>query len=659
MLAALAAFAPAQSARPEQSATAKAAPAAANPQKGIELGDLNRRIDPCTDFYEFANGTWRTENQVPASTSRWSRRITSRDSNKQRVQSVVEDVSRKKDWTAGSIEQQIGDHFGACMDEPRINAAGLTPLTPLLSSIDNAQTLADIQSSIRRLHEVGVAVPFGVVGTMDYHAPKNFIANVVAGGLGLPERDDYMEAGQRFVEVREKYVAHVANTLALGGTPVTEARDAADAIFAMEKRMAEASLASAAAADQAGTDHKMTFTQLKQMAPHFDWNIYFAEAKLPQVDLNVAEPKFMAALDKEFETTPISTWKAYLKWRLLDSASPWLSQPFVLESFNFKDKFLGGAIELAPRAERCAELTEALFGEPVGKKYAERYFPPAAKAKVDEISRALLEILREDVKQNDWMTPGMKSKALAKLGITRVMAGYPDVWRDYSKVAVRRDSFWANVAAGRRFIVDDDRSQIGKRTNQNLWLLPASSPGAYIDLQLYKLVLPAGFLQPPFFDINATDAVNYGALGINLAHDLAHAIDALGAENDIEGRPENWWSEADRAAFDVRAQCVVDQYEGYFIEPGIHHDGKRVKGEAIGDMTGVSVAYRALQKSLASHPARLADAFTPEQQFFISWGQTTGAAMTIEAQRKLVAGDPHPTPKFRVIGPLSNSPEFA
>jgi putative endopeptidase len=292
--------------------------------------------------------------------------------------------------------------------------------------------------------------------------------------------------------------------------------------------------------------------------------------------------------------------------------------------------------------------------------FSARHFPPAAKAKAQEIVGRLFAALADQVGRVPWMGPETKSKAALKLAATNVQVGYPDRWTDYSAVRVRRDAFWENVAAGRRFGVAEDRRRIGKPTDRGLWALGPSSPAAYIDLQLNKAVLPAGFLQPPYFDLAASDAVNYGALGIGLAHDLTHAIDAGGSEIDIMGRPRTWWTETDRKEFEGRAQCVVDQFEGYFIEPDVHHDGKRVLSEAIGDLAGVRVAYRALEESMKSHPVPTLDGFTPAQQFFISWGQTTGAAMRLhlEAQRQLVAGDPHPVPKFRVIGPLSNSPEF-
>jgi endothelin-converting enzyme/putative endopeptidase len=624
----------------------------------VEPGDLDRKVDPCTDFYEFANGAWRAANPIPASMPRWGRRVAERETNRRQLKDILAELASKRDWTSGSVEQLLGDHYASCMDEASIDAAGLTPLAPLLSAIDGARNLADVQRIVRRLHELAVPVAFGTTGGMDYHEPANFMENVTAGGLGLPNRDYYLKPEPRFAEAREKYRLHVANVLKLRGMPDAQASKSADAVFALEKRLAEASLDSAAAADPAATDHRMTFAQLKELAPRFDWDTYFDEAKLPRVDLNVTEPKFIQQLNRELMETPVATWKAYLTWQLLDSASPWLSRPFVEESFNFKDKYLGGAAEIKPRALRCLESAEALLGDALGKKYVERHFPPAAKAKGQEIVRSLLAVLNEQVVGVQWMGPETKKQALEKLAAYDAQVGYPDKWKDYSTVTIRRDAFWANVAAGRRFNVDDNRKQVGKPTDRGLWQLPPSSPDAYIDFQLNQIVLPAGFLQPPAFSLGATDAVNYGAIGVGVAHDITHTIDTSGAQFDARGRPRKWWTEADLEGFKQRGQCVVDQFEGYFIEPGVHHQGKLVLGESIGDLAGVRLAYLALEKSMQSHPVPVVDGFTPEQQFFISWGQFRGVAERLELQRQMVKEDPHPVSKFRVIGPLSNLPAF-
>jgi endothelin-converting enzyme/putative endopeptidase len=623
-------------------------------QKGIDASGVNRGVDPCSDFYEYANGLWRAQNPIPAGKPRWGRRDVAREANKQKVRALVQELAARTDWPVGSAAQLVGDHYASCMDEAAIDAAGSSPIAPLLADIDAAKTPADVQRVIRRLHDLGIAAPFGETGAFDNHAPSDFLLNLVAGGLGLPDRAMYLDAARR-----EAYRRHVARVLALGGMPETATQAAADGVIALEMRLAEASLDAKTAADPAATEHEMTFAQLVQLAPHVEWAAYFDEARIPRAPLNVAEPKFLQQVDKELATTPIAAWKTYLRWQLLHAASPWLAKPFAEEAFAFDDKLLGGAAEMTPRAQRCVDLTEALLGEPVGRTYADRYFTPAAKTKAREIANSLLAVMKEDLAQLAWMAPETKKRALEKLAAMSIQLGYPDVWKDFSTVHVRRTALWANVAQARAFNVTDVRRQMGKPTDRRSWLLPPSSAAAYIDLQLGELVLPAGFLQAPYFDLAATDATNYGAFGAGLAHDMTHAFDATGALLDVAGRAQPWWTDADRSEFTKRAQCIVDQFEGYSIEPGVHHRGTFVLDEALGDQAGLHFAYTALERAMAGRPVPTIDGFTPAQQFFLAWGQFRGEAMRIEAQRQTVKDDPHPVPKFRVIGPLSNLPELA
>ena len=626
--------------------------------QGVHLGDLNRQAEACTDFYEFANGTWRSQNPIPAGLPRWSRRIAAHDANWQRIQGVIEEVSGKTDWPKRSIEQQVGDHYAACMDETAINAAELKPVGALLTGIDSARTAADVQRLVRRLHDLGIFAAFTTNGEADYSDGNRFIENVAAGNLGLPDRSYYLRDEPRFAEARARFIAHIAKILVLGGVPQAEASAASVEILALEKRLAEAALDSATAADLAATYHKTSFAELKLLAPHIDWDSYFGEAKLPKTDLSVSEPRYLVQLEREFKETPVATWKAYLKWQLLDAAAPSLSRAFVEESFDFRDKYLGGAGALKPRSQRCVESTDATLSDPLARKFVQAYFPPSSKAKAQEIVGNLRAQLREQIGAAAWMQPATKARALEKLNATDIQVGYPDTWRDYSGMIIRRDAYWENVAAGRRFIVEDNRRQVGKPTNRDAWRASPASPDSYIILEINTMVLTAGTLQPPFFNAEATDAVNYGAMGIAVAHDLTHAIDATGAAVNVALQPRNWWSEQDHRNFDARSQCLVDQFEGYFIEPGVHHNGRLVRDETVADLAGVRIAYQALQKSLRTHPVGNVDGLTPEQQFFISWGQVSGHAMRIEAQRQLVKGDIHPVPKFRVIGPLSNTPEF-
>jgi endothelin-converting enzyme/putative endopeptidase len=626
--------------------------------KGIAVADVDRASDACTDFYAFANGSWRTANPIPPGTQRWSRRYAAREANRRYVTNLLEELAARREPPRGSLDQQLGDHYAACMNEPALDAAGVTPVAPLLTEIDRVQDAAGVQRMIRRLHDLAIPAAFTVTAASDYNDPDAVVMNIAPGGLGLPGRDHYVKTEPEFAEARTKYRAYVARVLELSGIPSSAAETTAGEIVALETRFAEASLPPAAASDPATTAHRTTFIQLKALAPRVDWDGYATETRLPRVDVNVAEPAYLQRLNRELETTPVTTWKAYLTWRVLDSAAPWLSKPFVDESFAFKDAYLGGATTMTPRATRCLDSTEALLGEALGRRYAERTFPPAAKAKVQEMVRELLEVLKDDLRENKWMSVEMKKGALAKVATYDVKVGYPDTWTDYSSLAIRRDALWNNIAAARRFNVAAERKRIGTRASRSPWLLPPSSPDAYIDVQLNLMALPAGFLQAPAFDLNASDAVNYGAIGVGVAHDITHAIDVLGRDFDAKGQPRNWWTQPDLEAFQKVGQCTVDQYEAYEIAPGVHHEGKRVLGEALGDLAGVRLAYRALQRSMQRRPVAVIDGFTPEQQFFISWGQYRGAAESPELQRRMMTTDSHPTAKYRVIGPLANTPEF-
>ncbi len=356
-------------------------------------------------------------------------------------------------------------------------------------------------------------------------------------------------------------------------------------------------------------------------------------------------------MEKELKSTPLATWKSYLRWQLLASASPWLSKPLAAEALAFQ----GGEA----RPARCAQLTSELLGEQVGKLYADRYFPPKWKEKAHQIAGNLVSALRDGVKALSWMAEPTKKTAVEKLEGMALLLGYPDQWRDASALALRRGELWANVEAARRAQVVALRGLLAKPTDRSVWGLPPFSAGAYIDPQLNQYVVPAGFLQAPYFDGDAVDAVNYGAYGAGLAHDMTHAFDLSGSALDAQGRANKWWTEADQREYDRRAQCLIEQYEGYAIEPGVTHQGKQVLSEALGDQAGLQFAFRAFQQATAGTAQPTLDGFTPEQQFFLAWAQFRGEAFRIELQREVVKGDSHPTPKFRVIGPLSNLPEFA
>jgi endothelin-converting enzyme/putative endopeptidase len=629
-------------------------------QHSIQAADVDHTANPCTDFFQYANGAWRAQNPIPAYMDRWSRRWQAGEASKDRLKVILGDVSSRTDWPKSSVEQLIGDYYGSCMDAARINKAGLTPAEPMLKQIDAIKSPADLQRTIRDLHQTGIFAPFGFTSSPDHHDPRQTVATVFAFGLGMPDRDYYLKTEPRFVEAREKYLAHVTNMFKLAGYDEAHAKAAAHTVFEMEKKLAENSLDNVALRDPQATDHKMTFAELQKLTPSIDWNGYFAAAKIPQADLNVNQPKFMQEVDRQFREVSLADWKTYLKWHFLHSAAPALSDPFVNENFAFYDQYLSGSKELKPRWKRCAESTDQLLGEALGKKYVEKYFPASAKARAQEMVTNILAAMHDTIEGLDWMGPDTKKKALEKLSAINPKIGYPDKWKDYSSIKISRDSFWSNnIAASRWNTIDDDWDLIGKPTNRARWGMTPPTSDAYYNPLVNEIVFPAGILQPPAFDVNAVDAVNYGAIGVVIGHEISHGFDDEGAQFDALGRLNNWWTADDLKHFHERTACVAHQFDNYFIEPNIHHNGQLVLGESIGDLAGAKIAYLAFTKAQKQHPAETMDGLSPDQQFFIAWGQFRGDEIRPETQRRMVQGDPHPIAKFRVIGPLSNLPQFA
>jgi len=627
---------------------------------GIDLGDLDRKADPCTDFFQFANGTWRANNPIPATMTRWSKRWQSGETAKDKLKDILDDVEKQSAAPNGSTEQLIGDYYGACMDESKINARAVTPVQPWFTKIDAVKDTAGLQSILTELHDIQILVPFNLGGQQDFHKPSEVLADVGASGYSLPDRDYYLKPEARFKEAREKYQQHVAKMFVLAGWDAKTAASGAQTVMTMETKFAEASLDNVALRDPTSTDHNTTFAQLQAMVPHFDWVSYFQHKQLAQdIDLNVDQPKYMQEVDRQLQQTSLADWKVYLKWHVLNSMTDALSAPIQQEDFDFFGKYLGGATEIKPRWKRCVESTDLYLGEALGKKYVERYFPPAAKARMQEMVRNLLLAMRDDILTRPWMSDETKERAMAKVATFNPKIGYPDKWKDYSQVDISRDAFFEDYVAVRRFSVEDDRKTIGKPVDRGRWGMTPPTSDAYENPLLNEIVFPAGILQPPAFDMNAVDAVNYGAIGVVIGHEISHGFDDQGSQFDYLGRLRNWWTDNDLKQFKERGACVVNQFDNYFIEPNIHHNGKLVLGESIGDLGGAKIAYLAYEKSLQGkkRPADI-DGFTPEQQFFIAWGQFRGDETRPEQQKLMVQTDPHPVAKFRVIGPLSNLPEF-
>jgi putative endopeptidase len=628
--------------------------------EGIKVADLDRRIDPCTDFYEYSNGNWRAKNPIPASMDRWSRRWAAGEANKDQLKIILDEVSAKTSQPKGSVDQLIGDFYAACTNEAAVNKVGIEPLQPLLAKVEEVHDRPSLDAAIEALQVEGVQAPFSFSSSPDAHDPQNVIADVGASGLGLPDRDYYVRPEKRFADARAEYLVHVQKMFQLTGTSEKEASRDAQIIMTIETGLAKASLDNVALRDPNATDHKLSFEDLQRLNPSFDWKGYYASAGVTPAALNVDQPSFMKEVERQLAATSIADWKIYLRWQVLNAFADDLSQPFVDENFHFANKQLAGVEELKPRATRCAEGTDRLFGEALGQAYVKRYFPPAAKVRATEMTNNILAAMHDTIEGADWMTAPTKQKAIEKLSTVVVKVGYPDHWKDYSSVDVRRDAYLYDVLGATHFAVAYDRALIGKPLDRSRWGMTPPTSNAYYNPQLNEIVFPAGILQPPAFSVDYADAVNYGAIGVVIGHEISHGFDDQGSQFDAQGRLSKWWSGDDREKFDAKTGCVVKQFDGYTIADGIHLNGKLVLGESIGDLGGVKIGYLAFQKAKqAGHAEPTIDGFTPDQQFFVAWGQFRGDETRLETQKLMVQGDPHPVAKFRVIGPLSNFTPFA
>ena len=629
--------------------------------KGIETADMDRTVKPCDNFYDYSNGTWRANNPIPAYMDRWSRRWRAGEVNMEQLRTILDEVSAAPPQTMGSPAQLTGDFYAACVNVKSVDAAGIAPLKPYLDKIAAIKDRPGLQRELEELEALGVSAPFGFASAQNPHSPNDVIADVSAGGLGLPDRDYYLKPEERFKEARAGYLIYVARIFMLAGAPETEAETSAATVMEIETALARASLDNVALRDPHATDHLVKLGGLQKMTPHFSWSTFLKDAAIEPGILNVDQPKFMAEVERELVSTPIAKWKTYLRFQLINTSAEALSQPFVDAHFNFFQKELAGVGELKPRETRCAEQTDALLGEALGQEYVRRYFPPEAKQRAQTMVANILSAMHDTIDGLDWMSPATKQKAQEKLASFHVKIGYPDKWKDYSNVKISREDYFGDVIAAMRFRVADDRSTIGKPVDRSRWGMTPPTSNAYYNPLMNEIVFPAGILQPPAFSMTYTDAVNYGAIGVVIGHEISHGFDDQGAQYDATGKLENWWTSDDLKKFQARTSCVVKQFDGFRIDgpDDIHINGKLVLGESIGDLAGLKIAYLAFKKTTQGKSEGKIDGFAPDQQFFIGWGQFRGDATRPETQKMMVQGDPHPVSKYRVLGPMSNFPPFA
>jgi len=623
----------------------------------FDLTAMDRAADPCVDFYQYACGTWKKNNPIPPDQSEWGRFDELQERNENTLRQILEETAKP---TPGrdEVAQKIGDYYAACMDEKGMDAKGLAPIEPELARIRNLKEKSQFADEIAQLHARGIASLFDFSSGQDFKDSNSVIAQFDQGGLGLPEREYYLKQDAKSVEMRQKYLAHVQRMFELAGEKTAQAAADAAAVMKLETALAKGSLDLVSRRDPEKVYHKMTRAELAALSPAFRWNEYFTASAAPAfTNINVSYPDFVKTINSEIQAASLAEWKAYLTWHVLHSEAQLLPTPFTLENFNFFGKVLRGAEELRPRWKRCVQFTDSQLGEALGRKYVELTFGATGKQRTLKMVDALEKALGEDIQTLTWMSAETKKQALVKLHAITNKIGYPDRWRDYSSVVVKRDDALGNSFRADEFEFHRVLNKIGKPLDRGEWDMTPPTVNAYYDPQMNNINFPAGILQPPFFYNDMDDAVNFGGIGMVIGHELTHGFDDQGRQFDAQGNLKDWWTKKDAEEFQQRAACVADEYSGFSVAPGAFINGKLTLGENTADNGGVRIALMALLNTIGQKKDKV-DGFTPEQRMFLAFGQVWCTNEREEALRLQVQTNEHSPARFRVNGVVENMPEF-
>jgi putative endopeptidase len=632
----------------------------ANKGRGFDKTRMDETASACTDFYQYANGGWLKTTEIPGSQPAWGSFNILAENNRKTMREILEESAKNTKARAGSNEQKVGDFYATCTDEAKREAEGAKPLAPYLARIEKVNDLKGLQGEIIYFHKSGLPALFGFGSLPDFKNSSMVIGAAGQGGLSLPTKEYYTKTDEKSGATRAAFVQHMTNMFQLLGDAPELAAKNAQTVMAIETRLAQNSRGPVELRDPTTQYHLMTPAELAKLTPNFSWPDYFAGLGLPKdLTINVAHPEFFTAADKALTEVPVADWKTYLRWRLVNAAAGALSSKFETESFNFFGKTLSGRKEQFPLWRRCTSAADDNLGEALGQVYVARAFTPASKARMQTMITNLIDAFRERIRKADWMSDETRKAAAAKLAAFQQKIGYPDKWIDYSRLSVTRDSYAANIIRASEFSQARDLAKIGKPLDRGEWGMTPPTVNAYNNWLQNEIVFPAGILQPPFFNPEADDAINYGAIGAVIGHEITHGFDDQGAKFDLQGNLKDWWTPADLKNFQTRSECVVNQFSAFEVEPGLNVVGKLVSGESIADLGGLTVAYDAYQKSIAGKRPENIDGFTPEQRFFLGWAQVWASKYTPEFARLITQSDPHPLSRFRVNGPLSNMPQFA
>jgi putative endopeptidase len=624
--------------------------------------NLDTSVAACQDFYQFANGGWLQRAKIPGDYPTYGAFDQLFDQNQALLRTILDSsVVRVKSgqYKPGTGEWKVGTFYTTCMDTVAIERLGASPLKPGFDRIAKINSVADLKVALGELEKSYRLAPIGEGSAQDAKDAANTIAGLYQGGLSLPNSEYYTKTDTASANLRAKFTASVSRMFQLLGDSPAQADAGAKTVLDVETQFAKASKTPIQLRDVVNNYHGMTLRQVDSLTPHFSWTAFYSALGVPApAKFNVGQPEFLVAFDEWLTSIPLSDWKTYLRWQLINNSATSLSTPFVKENFEF-NKLFTGATEISPRWKRCVNATDNYLGELLGQEFVARKFTPAAKARAVTIVDNLVRELRSRIEGLQWMGPETKQQALVKLDAFSRKIGYPDKWRDYSKLTISPSGYYANILAGQQWSSARDWGKIGKPTDRTEWGMTPPTVNAYENPLLNEIVFPAGILQPPFYDPNADDALNYGAMGAVIGHEMSHAFDDQGRQYDRFGNMRDWWSKEDASRYDTEAQKIVKQFDAYTVlDTATHVQGQLTLGENIGDFGGLTVAYAAMKRALAAKPQPVIDGFTPEQRFFLGWAQVWRELDRPEFLRFLVASNPHPPSKWRVNGPLSNMPEF-
>jgi endothelin-converting enzyme/putative endopeptidase len=630
---------------------------ASSPASGIDTAAMNKSVDPCVDFYQYACGNWIAKNPLPSDRSRWGRFGELQDHNENVELGLLESAAVVKPGR-DAIDQKIGDYFASCMDTATINKKGIAPLKPELDRIQAMSDEPDVVAEIAHLHHMGVGALFVFGASPDAKDSNRTIATLAQGGLSLPDREYYLKTDAKSVEIRQRFEQHMKNMFQLAGDPADTAASKARMVLDMETTLAKVSMDRVSMRDPDKTYHIVTRQQLAALSAGFDWNSYLKGVGAPAFEtLNIAQPDFLKQIAATLPSQPITAFQAYFSYHLLRAAGSELPEAFENENFDFWQRYLSGVKEPRPRANRCAAVVDRSLGDLLGQKYIEKAFGADAKAQITQLVEALDKALESDIQTLPWMTDATKKAAVVKLHAFTNNVGYPKKWRDYSKVSIVRDDFFGNGLRTSQAMYEQRIVKIGQPTDKTEWYMTTPTVNAFYSPQNNSINFPAGILQPPFFDPQRDIATNYGGIGAVIGHEMTHGFDDQGRKYDADGNLRDWWTPQDGAEFEKRAACIADEHSNFTAVDDVKLNGRLTLGENTADNGGVRVALMALEDTLKGKQDKV-EGFTPEQRFYLGFAQVWCESMSPQESRQRAMTDPHSPGRFRVNGTVQNMPEF-